>query len=363
MDMYIYGAGVNGKKLYELIHDVYKMNIRIRGFVDREKKGALEGTPILKLEELTDKNATIVIAISKFPVAAEVCELLKEKEYQNIWWFRGEKRIFGQDFWEEQCVSCKGWGGDMLEQAEMHVMDACNLNCRGCTHFSPIFERELPEYDARMNDIRALKGKISHIVRFNLLGGEPFLNPEIARYAKGVREILPDSEIYIVTNGLLIPKIEEDILREVQENKIKISISEYEPTRKVIGEIEKRLEQFGIIYEIRKWTTKQKFNRPLTLDEENGFQKMCISDGCINIWNGKISRCPTLMYIDKFNEYFQTHLPNEGIMQLDSCPSGRELISRLKEQVPLCKHCIKDEIDWSVCGKERKLSDFVAGES
>lgn len=47
-----------------------------------------------------------------------------------------------------------------MPQAEIHVADYCNLNCRGCTHFSPIFEREIPEFDVRINDIMLLKKKI-----------------------------------------------------------------------------------------------------------------------------------------------------------------------------------------------------------
>lgn len=49
---------------------------------------------------------------------------------------------------------------------------------------------------------------------------------------------------------------------------------------------------------------------------------MCISNGCVTIWDGKIARCLQLMYILYFNNYFNTSLPDEGVMKLEDCVSG-----------------------------------------
>lgn len=359
MNTYIYGAGNNGGIVLKLIREIYDTNIKICGFIDKEKRGLIEGVPIYSIDSIEVENIQVIIAIGIFDIAVEVWKYLKEKGCKQIYWFQGERIVFHRDFYEEQCVSCEGWGEEMLKHVEMHVMDACNLNCRGCTHFSPIFNYEVPERKDRINDVRRLSKKVSHIVRFYLLGGEPFLNPEISDYVKEVREVLPYSEIYIVTNGLLIPKVNDMTLRTIKEERVKISISEYKPTHENIEEIKKRLDEYEIIYEIRDWPTKLNFNLPLVLNTDNDYPKLCISNGCVNIWNGKISRCPTLMYIDRFNEYFGTQLPNDGIMQLEECPSGKELVDALKKNVALCEHCIKNEIEWSICGKKAELHDFA----
>jgi MoaA/NifB/PqqE/SkfB family radical SAM enzyme len=108
----------------------------------------------------------------------------------------------------------------MPEHVEMHISDACNLNCRGCAHFAPTFENKLPDIESRLNDVRRLKGKVSHIIRFYILGGEPFLNPQIDDYVREIRKILPTTELYIVTNGLLINKLKSETLQTIRDNNV-----------------------------------------------------------------------------------------------------------------------------------------------
>ena len=64
------------------------------------------------------------------------------------------------------------------------------------------------------------------------------------------------------------------------------------------------------------------------------------------------------MYINRFNEAFQTALPNQGIYELDSL-DGREIIRLMKEAVPLCDYCIHNEISWGSCGNHPTLYDFA----
>ena len=86
------------------------------------------------------------------------------------------------------------------------------------------------------------------------------------------------------------------------------------------------------------------------------------SDGCITISDGKIARCPTLMYISKFNVYFGQDLPTEGIYSIEEYTDGATLLEDMKKEVPLCRHCIKCDMDWSVCDKEIKIEDFAVYE-
>lgn len=305
----------------------------------------------------------IVIALFDFELVKEICQLIKKKGFTDIFWFQYKKEAFHyDDFFVEQCNNCKNWKDDLMLQTEMHVMDSCNLNCRGCAHFSPIFPDVLPDLNARLSDVKCLSEKISHIVRFYILGGEPLLNPEISNYIRGIRKILPETQLYIVTNGLLIESLTEDTLQCIKENRIWMSISEYRPTHNRMDNIRKILDQYKIFYEIREALGKEIFNLPFSLSTHSKYPKSCISNGCITIWNGKIARCPQLMYISSFNSYFGTSLPEEGVLELNHCPSGEELLKILKQDVPLCAHCIQNKIEWSVCGKNAKLEDFAVND-
>ncbi len=357
--VYIYGAGVFGQKAIDLIDRCYSSFI-ISGFIDRNKTGEMCGRAICRIDDIKD-DPTIIIAIEIFDTALSIYKTLNEIGYTKIFWFYKEKEVEGTSFIVEQCIDCSEWDkGGAIAQVEMHIMDACNLNCRGCAHFSPIFERDIPEFESRIRDVKILSEKFAYIHKFFILGGEPFLNPEIDRYVEAIRDILPKSELIIVTNGLLILKTEGAILEKIRDNNVMVSISEYKPVNKVIDKIKGVLEQHSITYEVRAVNHKTVFNRPLSIRANSEYEKLCISDKCVTIWNGKISRCPTLMYIDKFNERFGQNLPNGGVLSLEDAPKGWGLIEYLQRRVPLCDYCIKYPIEWSVCGTPPELDDFAS---
>lgn len=357
MQLYFFGAGKVGRKALSRCKD-YDNSYTI-SLVDNKLKGRMDDIPIIPLNEVPI-NGIVVITVYAPKIIKDIYMQLKNANYQNIYvYLEHTIRNESGDFLTDECVCANDWGECILPQAEMHITDWCNMNCQGCTHFSPIFEKNFPNIEERVKDVQKLKSKFSHIIRFYMLGGEPFLNPELGQYIVKIKQVLSTTDLWIVTNGILILKVEDGILDIIRDNGVTVSISEYEPIHKIIDVVLKRLKDHQIKYNVRAYDSKQKFNLPLTLSSESRHKQLCISNGCVNIYNGKISRCPTLMYIDEFNNKFGTNLPNDGIMSLDEDMNGEQLLQKLSEEVPLCKHCVENEIKWEQCGKEVLLSDFA----
>lgn len=354
MEYMIYGAGVRGRRIFEKWEGTSLAEFM--GVFDQKAEGSLLGIPILRFEE-GPRELPVVISLAKWETVMEIEKALRAAGYEKIFWYHENPY---DDTFEGQIDDMQAWGDSVLRQAEMHVSDACNLNCRGCAHFSPLFHQIDADLTSRLADVKKLASKVSHVIDFYLLGGEPFLNPEIQSYVEGVRSILPRTRLIIVTNGLLIPRLSDEVLECIRRTKTYLSISEYEPTHEVIDEIKSRLEAAGVKYEIRPFDSKQLFNKPLEIHPSGKYPLKCISDGCVNIYNGKICRCPQLMYAFKFNEVFGTQLPTEGIMNLDEAPSGKALLRKLKEPVPLCSHCVENPIPWSRCVGQPSIDDFAA---
>ncbi len=355
--IYIYGAGRRGIQLYEAIKADYNEMIIVEGFIDQKVKGMVRGINVYDISKIS-ADSTIVISIYDFETALNAAYELKKRGYTDIYWFNIRNHRKNRcDFWIELCVSCKDWHEDTLSHVEIHAMDACNLNCTGCTHFAPIFENIKPNTEKRLNDIKLLSKRISGVVNFFIMGGEPLLNDEIDKYILGVKEAFPNANIIVVTNGLLIPKCSESLLRFFSENNVCISISEYMPTHSMITKITSVLDDYNIIYNIRPYDSKQMFNKPLSLEKKN--ERFCLSKDCINLLDGRVACCPTLLYLPVLNKKFGLHLPEEGIIDLNTGISGKELKDKLYESVPLCDHCIRNEIEWSVCGKNPDVTDFV----
>ena len=354
----LWGLGTHGNLAIKIYNEYHADKEVIIGVYDSKKRGKYCGYTILQDKEIDISQSILIITVDNSKLISEIYHRAKELGYVNIYWFtgfkHGETGLFLNDF----CVDCSKWGELLLPQVEMHVVDYCNLNCKGCAHFSPIFDKKQPNTEMRIHDIEMLKSKFTHIIKFFLLGGEPFLNSDIITYIEQTRKLLPDTMIQIVTNGLLVPQLKQEVLDAIRENKIIISISEYEPTHKLIDKIEKVLNQNNILYIIRPYDSKKKFIKPLSLSQNSKYERICISDGCVNIWNGMIARCPTLMYIDKFNKVFDAALPNDGIYNLSEV-NGEEILNLIQSKVSLCNHCISNEIDWERCGEIPDIGDFA----
>ena len=350
MEFMIYGAGVYGKNIFEKWHNYD--DVIFLGYYDRGKSGEILGLPVTEIEE-GDRNIPVLISLYNTINALDVYIDLRKKGFKKIFWYKENPYT---DLFVKQIIDMDKLGDAILPQVEMHISDCCNLNCKGCTHFSPLFNKIDADFETRINDVKNLRKKITHIMGFSLLGGEPFLNPAIGEYAQEIRRILPNTRLTIVTNGILLPKVSKDILEQIKTSEFVINISEYIPTHEHIDEIIKCLDEVGVIYKIRKIDSL--FNKPLDLRKKK-YDNKCISNGCVNIYNGKISRCPTLMYVSKFNETFEQKLPTDGIMPIEGTYEGKELLIKLREPVPLCAYCVENIIKWSRCHGKPMIEDFA----
>lgn len=353
MEIIIYGAGKWGKMLLDRCNAADGVNVI--GFYDKRNIKEYYGLPVWDWR-IGDKNTPVLISLRGLDHVVQIYSDLKSAGFEKIYWYCDDPY---EDDFIKQFEDTAEWGDAVLNQAETHISDSCNLNCRGCAHFSPLFHSVNVNLQTVLTDVKMLAEKVSHILSFYLLGGEPFLNRNIGEYVKGIRHLLPKTRLEIVTNGLLIPRVSKETLAVIKENKVVVSISEYEPTHYHIDEILECLEAAGVKYRLRPYKSKQMFNKPIEVHPSGKYPLQCISNGCVNIYQGKICRCPTLMYAFKFNEVFDESLPTKGIMDLADCPSGKALLSKLKESVPLCQHCIKCEIPWSRCNPVPAKTDFA----
>ena len=117
----------------------------------------------------------------------------------------------------------------MLKYLEIHLTDHCNLNCRGCSHFSPLvnkpFFKDYDEYKKEMSRLAEITNQEIRVIR--LMGGEPFLNPKILDFCKATRFFFPRAEISIVSNGILLHTLDNEIIKKYNDLNIKLCISNY----------------------------------------------------------------------------------------------------------------------------------------
>ena len=245
-----------------------------------------------------------------------------------------------------------------LEYIEVHIVDNCNLNCKGCSLFSNI-SKEKNFIDARMLGIRLRRlNKLFTIKTISLLGGEPLLHPDIINILKIARRNLPFSQIQVLTNGTLLNKMSQEFFETCYEKNIKISITTYSVLNNT-EELKKIFSSFKIKYEFSPmiFTFSANLNPYGNSNQEETF-KNCRYNYCKILREDNIYLCSRRAYLDKYNEYFNKNIPmGKGINIFNN--SAKQIFNYLKTPEETCKYCtnVKKYIDWS-CSDKPKETDW-----
>ena len=249
-----------------------------------------------------------------------------------------------------------------LQYLETHVVDQCNLNCRGCSHFSPIAKTNNYSFNEFEKDIYRLAELINEIEVFRLLGGEPFIANNLTEYIKTVRQTFPSTDLRIVTNGLLLRNADKLVLKIIKENNVQLDISIYTPTQNVMHEIIEILVRHDLRHSFL--VPIQKFKKRITLSTKcnnvTAF-KNCSANNCTFLYKGKISACPgpSLCYL--LNDRFDTKLNGDAdVIDIHSIDiTGKQIEEFIRHPLDLCKHCGNVlEFPWEQCTAAR-LSDWA----
>ena len=114
----------------------------------------------------------------------------------------------------------------MIRYFETHIEDACNLKCRGCSHFSGLVKKARPKDIKDFEREFARLSEIENVHTIRLMGGEPLVNLNFMEYVRIAKRYFPNSHIVLVTNGLLLERLVpyKDELRELQ---IDVTMSDY----------------------------------------------------------------------------------------------------------------------------------------
>jgi organic radical activating enzyme len=115
-----------------------------------------------------------------------------------------------------------------IYQTDVLVTEKCTLNCSHCNMFMPHFEAPIHrELDTIISDIDSFFNIVDYVSVFHLVGGEPFLYPNIENIIKHILENYIDriDKLIITTNGTILPK--QSIIDLLKNNDIILSVSDY----------------------------------------------------------------------------------------------------------------------------------------
>lgn len=249
-----------------------------------------------------------------------------------------------------------------LSYLEYHVADHCNLNCKYCTHYSPLVPQPVyTEYEGFAADLRQLKKYIADIGVIRILGGEPLLNPELGRFIELTRKLYPVSIITVVTNGMLLDRLEPSLIEIMKKNKAFFHISFYPPLQDKVQEIKKFLYEQEIPYTITSMITEFNKTQIAAPRTDEDFFYSCFQASCTCLHEGKAAPCYAPFTTKYFNAAFGQELPvDEGIDLYDEALTAPVLKAKLLIPMKRCSYCIQGKpCPWEIIGKHSILEDWV----
>jgi organic radical activating enzyme len=252
----------------------------------------------------------------------------------------------------------------------IHLVDHCNLNCRGCDNFSCIADEKYHAVTSLEKDFERIhelaEGRFDTI---SLLGGEPLLHPELLSILDIAAKYFRGNDLKLVTNGILLLKQTSNFWKICHKNNIKVTITKYpinlsfEKIEQVAKEYNVALEYYGDTGRALKKMHKIPLNLSGNEDQQKSFNLCYKSNNCIMLDEGKIYTCVTIPYIKYFNKQFGVNLSicDNDYIDIYKINTLDEIFDFLCKPMPFCRYCNTKEpvynIDWSVSKKD--ISEWV----
>ena len=262
-----------------------------------------------------------------------------------------------------------------LGLVEIQLAENCNLNCKGCSHFSQLAKNELANLEILERDYARLSDLSDKIVgKIHLMGGEPLLHPKVNEIMILTRKYFPDTKIKLVTNGVLLPKQNDEFYKTAAANHIIIAPTPY-PLKINWDSVNAKIAKYGCEFE---WfdggEPEQKTFRRFALDE-NGkqnarFNFMCcgMANTCVLLRNGKLYTCSIIGNIQHFNRYFEKkgelkkalEVSKNDYIDIYKARDYNEILQFIAKPAAFCRFCKVDE--WIETGtweqSKREINEY-----
>jgi hypothetical protein len=245
---------------------------------------------------------------------------------------------------------------------QIHVVEHCNLNCRGCAHFSPIAPIKEITIEDLISSYECIRPYFSELFcRLELMGGEPLLHSHINEVLKVSREYFKDDEIRLVTNGLKLLNMSDEFFETCLYKKINIAISVY-PIGLDYSEISKKLEKYKINYKFygNYSDCKRFIGYRLDMDADNdisdSYSRCKYSGHCIQLRSNRLYPCFVPAYVDHLNDFFGLDIRcvDDDYVSLSDKPSIETIKKKINGPIPFCRYCDisnRQEFLWGISTK------------
>ena len=250
--------------------------------------------------------------------------------------------------WLGVCLRNRCWPWrPVLDAVELHLADRCNMNCTGCSHFSPFAEEWFPDEEQIARDLSVLRERMAGGIRHvNLLGGEPLLHANVCSIVRRVREICPRARITLVTNGMLLLRQTDEFWEMCRQARVRLNFTLYGPMSEKREAIEARCRAEGIPLRVQRGEVF--FARMVpdgSSDPERAFRFCRKGMYCPYLREGRLYKCAQAYHVRDFIREARkagvetADVVDEGLDINDTRHSGMGILRYLMTPGKVCCCC------------------------
>ncbi len=375
-DILIYGAGRYGKLAY---WGLRSLDLPVTYFIDEYHVGeVILGVPVIAPSEI-EKHKDDVILLASYNYYADM--------YYRAKYF-GAKKIFNiltllkldydvsvlsEYLLDEKnnYTKYKNVVEHMLDDklvinhCEIVVTECCSLRCKDCANLMQYYSK--PEHidaDEIINFFDNFLDTIDCLLDLRLLGGEPFVYPDLKRILDKYSNDDRIKRITIYTNSTILPAA--SLIKSLQNKKVVVHMSNYGKISRNVQKLDDTFNEYGIehyIHSYVKWKDIGKvYKRNYNVSTLTTLYQTCSMGKCYSFYRGKLYLCPRAAHGERL--HFFENLSSEVVdfsTLFDKSAKRNELISLIQgtKFISACDYCngsgkMADEIEAAVQVSERR---------
>ena len=229
---------------------------------------------------------------------------------------------------------------------EINVVEHCNLSCKGCSHLSPVLPKHFVSPAEVLTSLSIL-ARHYRVDTVRFVGGEPLLHPDLPGIATAVRASGVTERICVVTNGLLLARMDESFWRAVDEVEVSLYPGK-SPTVEQRSQFEGRARAHQVELSMsRVHHFRQSYTEIANTDQaqiERVFRSCKIAHDwrCHTVANGMFFRCPQSYFLPKVLTDHFAESDVDALRIEDTDDFGKRLFDFLTSADPLasCSQCL-----------------------
>lgn len=313
----LWGAAQLGKDFCEKLGNKFKIVQIVDG--DSNKHGQqLNDIEIESPDSLIyDENSIVVVTCSYYDENRPQIEKLGYTHMKSMFYYEDFYILY--DLYTSNYLKSK--------RVDFSLTEKCTLKCKKCNMFMTHFKNPQNQLvEDVIGDIDAYFSVVDYVKVLNLLGGEPFLYPELKKVLDYITEYYRNriGQVIIFTNGTIVPGI--DVLESIKKCSAIVQFSDYThvvPYEKKLTEFRRVLESYGIEQYTMPWESWGDFGfpeNPNTITEDTKaleFFEQCKAP-FRGVWKNRVYFCHLEtsavragIYTDDKNDYFELQQSDE----------------------------------------------------